>query len=245
MGCGELPEAPRLTLRSWALLSAPGWSRPAPRSAAASGWPDRSPRPATAARSSGWRPSRSSRRSSTTWNLPLHALLRRADFHRQVPPAARPAVLAGGVRVSRFRLGVSLPRRERGDAAGRRDPRRNSRCRRRSTTCLAWRSPARSFSAASQYVVFLLALLPLIFGGKVYNSLKAIMSFKIVVVFGFLLVVAALFSTTDTWIEIITGFFKFGSVPVARRRAAAPPQPSTTSFVAWWQGRRCRDRLSA
>src|SRR3954467_13860645 len=34
------------------------------------------------------------------------------------------------------------------------------------------------------YVVFILALLPLVFGGKVYNSLKAIMTFKIVVVFG-------------------------------------------------------------
>ena len=37
--------------------------------------------------------------------------------------------------------------------------------------------------------------MPLIFGGKVYNSLKAIMTFKIVVVFGFLLLVAVLYST--------------------------------------------------
>src|SRR3954453_12260287 len=64
------------------------------------------------------------------------------------------------------------------------------------------------------YVVFIIALLPLIFGGKVYNSLKALMSFKIAVVFGFLIVVAAMYSTPATWIDIISGFFKFGTVPV-------------------------------
>src|SRR4029078_10208717 len=64
------------------------------------------------------------------------------------------------------------------------------------------------------YAVFLLVLLPLIFGGKVYNSLKAIMTFKIVVVFGFLILVAVLYSKPATWSEIFSGFVKFGSVPV-------------------------------
>lgn len=86
------------------------------------------------------------------------------------------------------------------------------------------------------YIVFLGALVPLIFGGKVYNSLKAIMSFKIVVVFGFLLVVALLFSTTSTWIEILTGFFKFGTVPVVSGDANGPPATDNI-FVALWQGR--------
>ncbi len=36
------------------------------------------------------------------------------------------------------------------------------------------------------YVIFLAALVPLIFGGKIYNSLKGIMTFKIVTVMGFL-----------------------------------------------------------
>ena len=40
-----------------------------------------------------------------------------------------------------------------------------------------------------------MALVPLVFGGKVYNSLKAVMSFKIVVVFGFLVLVAILYSS--------------------------------------------------
>jgi hypothetical protein len=64
------------------------------------------------------------------------------------------------------------------------------------------------------YAIFLLALVPMLFGGKIYNSLRAIMAFKIVVVFGFLLFLAFFFSQPATWIEILTGFFKFGTVPI-------------------------------
>ncbi|HEX7449529.1 MAG TPA: Nramp family divalent metal transporter [Pirellulales bacterium] len=64
--------------------------------------------------------------------------------------------------------------------------------------------------------VFLLALVPLIFGGKIYNSLKVVMSFKIVTVFGFLLFLAIGYSQWSTWTEIASGFFKFGNVPVVR-----------------------------
>jgi hypothetical protein len=89
---------------------------------------------------------------------------------------------------------------------------------------------------ALQYVVFLMVLVPLVFGGKVYNSLKAIMAFKVVIVFGFLLLIAALFSTPQTWAEILTGFFKFGSVPVVGSEPGAPPEMDNV-FVALWQGR--------
>jgi Mn2+/Fe2+ NRAMP family transporter len=61
--------------------------------------------------------------------------------------------------------------------------------------------------------IFLLALLPMIFGGKIYNCLKGIMTFKIVTVLGFLLILAIGYSHTSTWIEIFSGFFKFGTVP--------------------------------
>ncbi|HEV7280347.1 MAG TPA: Nramp family divalent metal transporter [Pirellulaceae bacterium] len=63
--------------------------------------------------------------------------------------------------------------------------------------------------------LFVAMLLPLVLGGKVYNSLKAIMAFKLVVVVGFLLFLAIGYSTWDTWAEIFSGFFKFGNVPVA------------------------------
>jgi hypothetical protein len=86
-----------------------------------------------------------------------------------------------------------------------------------------------------QYCVFLLVLVPLIFGGKVFNALRAIMTFKVAVVFGFLILVAALFSTPQTWLEIFSGFFKFGSVPVVSSDPAAPAVENV--FVALWQGR--------
>ena len=64
------------------------------------------------------------------------------------------------------------------------------------------------------YAIFLAALLPLIFGGKIYNALKGIMTFKIVTVMGFLLILALFYSSSGTWVEICSGFFKFGNVPI-------------------------------
>jgi hypothetical protein len=84
--------------------------------------------------------------------------------------------------------------------------------------------------------VFLLALLPLIFGGKIYNSIKAVMLFKLVTVLGFLLFLALCFSTRETWWEIITGFVKFGNVPVAPATEGGLDQVDNV-FTALWQGR--------
>ncbi len=53
---------------------------------------------------------------------PLHALFRRADFHRQVSHAARPPVLAHRLFDSRFRFRISVSGRECRHAAGRGDP---------------------------------------------------------------------------------------------------------------------------
>lgn len=66
------------------------------------------------------------------------------------------------------------------------------------------------------YMCFLLALVPMVFGGKVYNSMKVIMSTKIVIIMSFLLFLAICFSDRGTWKEICTGFFKFGNVPIER-----------------------------
>jgi hypothetical protein len=90
-----------------------------------------------------------------------------------------------------------------------------------------------------KYAVFLGVLAPLIFGGKVYNSLKLIMGVKIFLVLGFLLLVAILYSTPATWWDICSGFFKFGSVPVMAGAGADPaaPPPVDNFFLAWWQDR--------
>jgi hypothetical protein len=64
------------------------------------------------------------------------------------------------------------------------------------------------------FVIFILFLMPLFVGGKVYTSLKWLMSTKIVVVLGFLLVIAVLYSSAATWHSIGTGFLRFGTVPI-------------------------------
>ena len=62
--------------------------------------------------------------------------------------------------------------------------------------------------------IFLLSMIPLIFGGKIFNSLRVVMSAKLMIVFSFLLVLAVFYSHASTWTEIGSGFFKFGNVPV-------------------------------
>jgi len=64
------------------------------------------------------------------------------------------------------------------------------------------------------YVVFIGALIPLVVGGKVYRSLKVVMTMKLILVMGFLVFVAIFFSTAATWKEIFVGFFRFGTLPV-------------------------------
>lgn len=61
---------------------------------------------------------------------------------------------------------------------------------------------------------FLIVMLPLMFGGKVYDSIKRIMTFKLIFVGGFLVFLALFYSRADTWTEIFSGFFKVGNVPV-------------------------------
>ena len=79
------------------------------------------------------------------------------------------------------------------------------------------------------YALLALALLPLVFGGKVYRSLKAVMTVKLVVVFGFLLFLAFGYSTAGTWREIGTGLLRVGTVPLGGGE-------TVNVFGAWWQG---------
>lgn len=69
---------------------------------------------------------------------------------------------------------------------------------------------------AATYGAFLMAVLPLIFGGKVFNSLKVIMSVKIFYVLVFLTGLAIFFSSWSDWKEIGKGFVGIGTVPVTR-----------------------------
>jgi hypothetical protein len=80
------------------------------------------------------------------------------------------------------------------------------------------------------YGVFLAAIVPLIFGGKVYNSIRVLMTFKIFVVLGFLTILAIFYSKMSTWTEIGSGFFKFGTVPISKSE-------TDNIFVCLWEGR--------
>lgn len=64
------------------------------------------------------------------------------------------------------------------------------------------------------YGVFLLSMVPLVIGGKIYKSLRALMTFKIITVLGFLLLLAIFYSNLGTWKEILGGFVRFGTIPI-------------------------------
>ena len=72
-------------------------------------------------------------------------------------------------------------------------------------------------------MIFLLAFLPLIFGGKIYNVLERMMAVKLVIVLGFLVSVAIfLISPHNAW-EVFAGFFRFGQVALRAETVIAGP----------------------
>jgi hypothetical protein len=84
-------------------------------------------------------------------------------------------------------------------------------------------------------LIFASVFIPLSVGGKVYNSMKAVMTFKLITVLGFLLFLAVFFSSPSTWWQILRGFVEFGNVPIK------PFGPDGTNvdnvFVAMSEGR--------
>ena len=62
--------------------------------------------------------------------------------------------------------------------------------------------------------IFLLAFVPLIFGGTVYRMLEKIMATKLIVVLGYLSIIAfTMVSLPVVW-DVATGFLRFGTVPL-------------------------------
>jgi hypothetical protein len=61
--------------------------------------------------------------------------------------------------------------------------------------------------------IFLSAFLPLLFGGKVYNTIERVMVVKLFLVLGYLSVVVFFFTRPATWWEIGSGLYRFGSLP--------------------------------
>ncbi len=82
---------------------------------------------------------------------------------------------------------------------------------------------------AMSYVIWVLLLIPLFIGGKIYRSLKVLMTVKLIVVIGVLGSIAVFYSSWSTWAEILLGFFQFGNIPLENGEAA-------NAFVHFWRG---------
>jgi hypothetical protein len=78
------------------------------------------------------------------------------------------------------------------------------------------------------YVVFFAAFLPLVFGGKISSMLERLMTVKLVVVFGFLVVVGLSVVSLRNAGEIVSGFFRLGAVAVRAETVIAAPHFSLT-----------------
>jgi hypothetical protein len=73
------------------------------------------------------------------------------------------------------------------------------------------------------FVVFFATMVPLIFGGKISTMLERLMTFKLVVVLGFLVFVALFMVSARDAYEIASGFFRFGAVALRAETVIAAP----------------------
>jgi hypothetical protein len=64
------------------------------------------------------------------------------------------------------------------------------------------------------YLIFLVAFLPLIFGGTIYRMLERVMAIKLVITLGYLVFAVALAVSPRTMREVGVGLIDFGNVPI-------------------------------
>ena len=64
------------------------------------------------------------------------------------------------------------------------------------------------------FAIFLLAFVPLVFGGTIYKMLEKIMTAKLVLVLGYLTLVAVFLVSSGVAWDVVKGFFRFGTVPL-------------------------------
>ncbi|MGB9604910.1 MAG: Nramp family divalent metal transporter [Bryobacteraceae bacterium] len=83
-------------------------------------------------------------------------------------------------------------------------------------TVLLGRLPAATDDVLTRglsYAIFLACLVPLIFGGKIYNALEKVMVAKLTLVLAYLGLTAILLVSARTWWEILSGLFRLGALP--------------------------------
>ena len=108
----------------------------------------------------------------------------------------------------------------------------------------------RALVKALGFIIFLLAFVPLVFGGTVYRMLEKIMTAKLVLVLGYLSLIAVTFVSWPVIRDVCTGFFRVGTVPLAPRRSSSRPRlhhpaetrcqrvPSPGNLGKGWQAHR-------
>lgn len=65
-------------------------------------------------------------------------------------------------------------------------------------------------------------ILPVLFGGKIYNTLQSIATIKVLFVLGFTLIMGVLFVSPQSWFNVFSGFLKFGTIPSTDTSAGQP-----------------------
>ena len=66
---------------------------------------------------------------------------------------------------------------------------------------------------AIAYITLGVVVLPILIGGKIYNTLQIVMSIKVFTVLGFCLFLGVFFVGMEGWIDVFSGFLKFGNMP--------------------------------
>ena len=81
------------------------------------------------------------------------------------------------------------------------------------------------------YICLAGVVLPVLIGGKIYNTLQFIMTIKVFTVLGFCLLIGLCFVGLDGWIDVFSGFLKFGNIPT---KDAAGNDTLTNAFGQFW-----------
>jgi hypothetical protein len=89
----------------------------------------------------------------------------------------------------------------------------------------------RTFILAIAYGCLVIIVLPVLFGGKIYNTLQAIMSGKVLVVLGTTLALGIWLVGPESWWNVFSGFLKFGTIPT--KDADGKPLGANI-LTAWW-----------
>lgn len=88
-------------------------------------------------------------------------------------------------------------------------------------TWLNWTFTETQLVRALGYVVFLAAFVPLVFGGTIYKTLERVMRIKLVLVLVYLITFVALMVSPANMLEVVTGFFRIGTVPLRAESVVA------------------------